>query len=220
MKFLQEFKSAFSISGIVTFFVGLLLIIYPGFTNQALCYTLSAVLIVSGVSGLIARYRQTGYPPMPYEIIWNLATIALGAFIALRSDVIISIIPFFFGLFLLVSGISSLQKASMLKQMGYTGRKNGTIMAVLKLVLAALIIFNPFSTAIALTRFIGLCLVYDGVSSLMTVFRLAKAKIAADKAEEELRDMNLRKEKSSGDIPVVDAEFVDVVQQTIDAEDE
>ena len=54
----------------------------------------------------------------------------------------------------------------------------------------------------------------------MTVFRLAKAKIAADKAEEELRDMNLRKEKSSGDIPVVDAEFVDVVQQTIDAEDE
>lgn len=220
MKFLQEFKSAFSISGIVTFFVGLLLIIYPGFTNQALCYTLSAVLIVSGVSGLIARYRQTGYPPMPYEIIWNLATIALGAFIALRSDVIISIIPFFFGLFLLVSGISSLQKASMLKQMGYKGRKNGTIMAVLKLVLAALIIFNPFSTAIALTRFIGLCLVYDGVSSLMTVFRLAKAKIAADKAEEELRDMNLRKEKSSGDIPVVDAEFVDVVQQTIDAEDE
>lgn len=220
MKFLQEFKSAFSISGIVTFFVGLLLIIYPGFTNQALCYTLSAVLIVSGVSGLIARYRQTGYPPMPYEIIWNLATIALGAFVALRSDVIISIIPFFFGLFLLVSGISSLQKASMLKQMGYTGRKNGTIMAVLKLVLAALIIFNPFSTAIALTRFIGLCLVYDGVSSLMTVFRLAKAKIAADKAEEELRDMNLRKEKSSGDIPVVDAEFVDVVQQTIDAEDE
>ena len=219
MKFLQEFKSAFSISGIVTFFVGLLLIIYPGFTNQALCYTLSAVLIVSGVSGLIARYRQTGYPPMPYEIIWNLATIALGAFVALRSDVIISIIPFFFGLFLLVSGISSLQKASMLKQMGYTGRKNGTIMAVLKLVLAALIIFNPFSTAIALTRFIGLCLVYDGVSSLMTVFRLAKAKIAADKAEEELRDMNLRKEKSSDDIPVVDAEFVDVVQQTIDAED-
>ena len=220
MKFLQEFKSAFSISGIVTFFVGLLLIIYPGFTNQALCYTLSAVLIVSGVSGLIARYRQTGYPPMPYEIIWNLATIALGAFVALRSDVIISIIPFFFGLFLLVSGISSLQKASMLKQMGYTGRKNGTIMAVLKLVLAALIIFNPFSTAIALTRFIGLCLVYDGVSSLATVFRLAKAKIAADKAEEELRDMNLRKEKTSGDIPVVDAEFVDVVQQTIDAEDE
>lgn len=220
MKFLQEFKSAFSISGIVTFFVGLLLIIYPGFTNQALCYTLSAVLIVSGISGLISRYRQTGYPPMPYEIIWNLATIALGAFVALRSDVIISIIPFFFGLFLLVSGISSLQKASMLKQMGYTGRKNGTIMAVMKLVLAALIIFNPFSTAIALTRFIGLCLVYDGVSSLATVFRLAKAKIAADKAEEELRDMNLRKEKTSGDIPVVDAEFVDVVQQTIDAEDE
>ena len=220
MKFLQEFKSAFSISGIVTFFVGLLLIIYPGFTNQALCYTLSAVLIVSGVSGLIARYRQTGYPPMPYEIIWNLATIALGAFVALRSDVIISIIPFFFGLFLLVSGISSLQKASVLKQMGYTGRKNGTIMAVLKLVLAALIIFNPFSTAITLTRFIGLCLVYDGISSLATVLRLAKAKIAADKAEEELRDMNLRKEKSSGDIPVVDAEFVDVVQQTIDAEDE
>lgn len=220
MKFLQEFKSAFSISGIVTFFVGLLLIIYPGFTNQALCYTLSAVLIVSGVSGLIARYRHTGYPPMPYEIIWNLATIALGAFVALRSDVIISIIPFFFGLFLLVSGISSLQKASVLKQMGYTGRKNGTIMAVLKLVLAALIIFNPFSTAITLTRFIGLCLVYDGISSLATVLRLAKAKIAADKAEEELRDMNLRKEKSSGDIPVVDAEFVDVVQQTIDAEDE
>lgn len=220
MKFLQEFKSAFSISGIVTFFVGLLLLIYPGFTNRALCYTLSAVLIVKGVSGLIARYRQNGYPPMPYEIIRNIAIIALGAFVALRSDVIISIIPFFFGLFLLVSGISSLQKASILKQMGYAGRKNGTLMAALKLILAALIILNPFSTAIALTRFIGICLVYDGASSLATVFRLAKAKIAADKAEEELRDLNLRKEKTTGDIPVVDAEFVDVVQNTIDAEDQ
>lgn len=220
MKISEYLKSPFSVSGLISLAVGLLLLIYPGFTNLALCYILSGALIISSAAGLLARYRRSGARLMPYEVIYHLAGVALGIFIAVRSEVIISIIPFFFGLFLLLSGISSLQKAMLLRQLEYRRRNVNIALAAVKIVLAVFIVLNPFSTAITLTRFIGACLIYDGASSLASVMRLIKARRDADRARQELRDLNLGKRKPGGDIPTVDAEFVDIVQQVTDADEE
>lgn len=215
MKYIKNFKDTFAISGVVTFIVGLLLLIYPDFTGKALCYMLSAVLIVKGGMGVFNRYRNKNLPsPVPFEIFGNVMTIMFGLFVALRSEFVISIIPFAFGVFLLMSGITSLQKGLMLKNMEYPQWKMSLIFAVIKLLLAFVIIMNPFSTALTLTRFIGACLVYDGASGLVTFYETVKAKNKFEKAQEELRSLNLtRDDDIDEDIPVVEAEFVDIVQE-------
>ena len=180
-KYTQEFKDQFAVSGVVTFILGLLLIIRPDFTGKAICYLIAAALLVKGIGGLVAQYRVAG-GFVPFMMMGNLTTCMLGLFVAIRSDLIISIIPFVCGLFLLVSGISSLQKAFSLKKMNYPGWNHGLVFTLLKVIFAAIIVMNPFGTAMTLTRFIGFCLVYDGFSGLVTVFETAKAKNAFEKS--------------------------------------
>jgi len=98
--------------------------------------------------------------------------------------------------------------------MNYAGWNHGLVFTVIKVILAAVIVINPFGTAMALTRFIGACLVYDGASGLVTVFETIKAQTAYDRAQEELRSMNLTKDETPDEyIPVVEAEFVEVVKE-------
>jgi len=210
--YITQFKSQFAFSGVLTFAVGLLLLIWPAFTGTALCWLLAAVLITKGLTGIISRYRMGG-AILPFEMMGSATSLLAGLYVGLRSDVIISIIPFVCGLFLLISGISGLQNAFAMKRMNYAGWNHGLIFTLIKVVLAAVIVMNPFGTAMALTRFIGACLVYDGAAGLVTVYESAKAKNAFEKAQNDLRDLNLKKDDFSDAIPVVEAEFVEIIQE-------
>ncbi len=213
--YIQEFKNRFAISGFATFALGLLLIVYPAFTGKALCYTVGGILLIKGITSIVQQYRYAGGNFVPYTMMGGISMVMLGLFIALRYDLIISIIPFICGMFLLVSGVSSIQKALTLKNMNYAGWNHGLIFTIIKVILAAIIVINPFGTAMALTRFIGVCLAYDGISGLVTVLETAKAKNDFNKAQEDLRNMNLAKEDvySDEEIPVVQAEFVEIVKE-------
>lgn len=210
--YITQFKTQFGISGVFTFGIGILLLIWPELTGKVLCWLIAGVLITKGVTGLIARYRRGGV--MPFEMMGSASTLLFGLYVGLRSDLIISIIPFVCGLFLLISGISGLQNAFAMKRMNYSGWNHGLVFTVIKVALAAIIVMNPFGTAMTLTRFIGGCLVYDGASGLITVYETARAKNAFEKAQEDLRDLNLKKDEPvKENIPVVEAEFVEVVNE-------
>ena len=212
--YIKGFKEQFAVSGLVTFALGLLLVIYPSFTGRALCYAIAAALLIKGITGIISQYRAAGGNFVPVAMMGNFSTCFMGLFVALRYDLIISIIPFICGLFLLISGISSLQKAFNLKKINYPGWNHGLIFTLIKVILAAIIVINPFGTAMTLSRFIGLCLIYDGAAGFVTVVETIKAQTAYDRAQDELRSMNLTKEDTADEyIPTVEAEFVEVVKE-------
>lgn len=215
MEYIKILKERFSLSSVATLAIGLLLVIYPDFTGKAICWLIAASLITKGVGSILSRYRNKSLPqPVVFELMGGISTIFMGLFVALRSEMLISIIPFVVGLFLLISGVTSLQKAFEMKRMNYAKWNHGLIFTLIKVGLALVIVMNPFGTAMTLTRFIGACLVYDGATGLVTVFESVKAKTDYEKAQENLRNMNLTKDEPADySIPVVEAEFVDVVQQ-------
>ena len=215
MEYIKILKERFSLSSVATLAIGLLLVIYPDFTGKAICWLIAASLITKGVGSILSRYRNKSLPqPVVFELMGGISTIFMGLFVALRSEMLISIIPFVVGLFLLISGVTSLQKAFEMKRMNYAKWNHGLIFTLIKVGLALVIVMNPFGTAMTLTRFIGACLVYDGATGLVTVFESVKAKTDYEKAQENLRNMNLTKDDPADySIPVVEAEFVDVVQQ-------
>ncbi len=214
MEYIRTLKERFSISSVITLAIGLLLVIHPAFTGKALCWLIAAVLIGKGAGSIISRYRNKNLPaPVVFELMGGIMTIFAGIFVATRSEMLISIIPFVVGMFLLISSITGLQKAFELKRINYSGWNHGLIFTIIKLILAVIIVNNPFGTAMTLTRFIGGCLAYDGFTGLVTVFEGVKAKTDYEKAQNDLRNMNLTKDEPTDHIPVVEAEFVDVVQQ-------
>ena len=215
MEYIKILKERFSLSSVATVAIGLLLVIYPDFTGKAICYIIGVVLISKGALGILARYRNKNLPqPVVFELMGGITTCFMGLFVIRRSAMLISIIPFVVGMFLLISSVTSLQKAFEMKRLNYAKWNHGLVFTLIKLALALIIVMNPFGTAMALTRFIGACLVYDGATGLVTVFESVKAKTDYEKAQENLRNMNLSKdEEPQENIPVVEAEFVEVVQQ-------
>lgn len=214
MEYIKILKEKFSVSSVATLLIGLLLVIYPDFTGKAICYMIGAALIAKGVTSIISRYSNRALPkPVAFELMGGIITAFMGVFVIRRSTMLISVIPFVVGVFLMVSSVTGLQKAFELKRMNYAKWNHGLVFTLIKLVLALIIVMNPFGTAMTLTRFIGACLAYDGMTGLVTVFEGVKAKSDYEKAQENLRNMNLSKEEPQADIPVVEAEFVDVVQQ-------
>ncbi len=222
MERFKEFKSKLPFSGLLIFIAGLLLLLFPGYSGKGLCYIVSGVLIVRGASRLIAYWRRRpGADAFPMNSLWNALLIGLGLFIAINSSIVISIVPFAFGIYFLTSSISSLNQSMALKRMQYQGWGQSLLFSLLRVVLAVIMLTNPFATAMALIRFMGGCLIYDSVTGLAASARVVKADRQAEKARRELRDLNLNRTKTSrtysspsdGDIPVVEAEVVEIVEE-------
>lgn len=112
---------------------------------------------------------------------------AIGVFFVIRTDVIISIIPLIFGLFILASGIADITKARQLKVLGYQNWLVTFIMAIVKSTLGIVMLFNPFSAAVTMLMFIGACLIYGGISSLWIIYSLTKC-VIVEINEEKLID--------------------------------
>ncbi len=215
MERLKEIRSRFPFSGLIIFLAGILLLVAPDYSGRGLCYVISGVLIIRGASRLITHYTQKreDYVPFPMESLWNALLIGLGLFIALHSDIVISIVPFAFGIYFLASSVSSLQKSMLLRRMQYEGWAPNILMSILKIILAVLMLCNPFSTAMTMIRFMGLCLIYDSITTFGTELQTAKAKKQQEKAADELRSLNLSSRPVSAsenatDIPIVEAEIV------------
>ena len=53
MEYIKILKERFSLSSVATLAIGLLLVIYPGFTGKAICYMIAAALIGKGAGNII-----------------------------------------------------------------------------------------------------------------------------------------------------------------------
>ena len=82
--------------------------------------------------------------------------------------------PFILGLLIVISGIVKLQEALDMMKYRADGSVTVLVIAILSLVLGILILINPFGTAELLFRIIGIALIYNGVSDLLTVFYFSR----------------------------------------------
>lgn len=212
--FFKDLKKSFTISSVLSLAMGILLLIYPDFTNKAICYAIGGILIVRGIFSAVRYFtNKDDVSLFRFDLIWGIILCAMGAFVLLRSDIIISIIPIVFGLFLIVSGFLTLQKAFNLKQMNYSKWTTSLILALIKAVLGVIMLINPFSTALTLTRFIGVGLVYDGLSGFWTIFDLMSASRHVKNAVESMEAIDVESKPADAEpeaeIPTVEAEIVD-----------
>lgn len=173
--FYSEFKKGFGIIAVISILSGLLLLFYPQATSKLACYVLGGIILAQGVLSLINTIKLLKESSGgKFLLVWSFILIGVGMFFIIRTDVIISIIPLIFGLFILASGVSDITKARQLKVLGYQNWLITFIMALIKSVLGMVMVFNPFSAAVTMLMFIGACLIYGGLSSLWLIYSLTK----------------------------------------------
>ena len=111
-----------------------------------------------------------------YDLFVALVLILFGCFVIFESDLVIAFIPVVIGIILLANGLLSIQKAFNLKKTGLEKWWLEFLLALLTSVLGIIICTNPFDAVATTNIFIGICLVYSGISDLVTTYYMGRAK--------------------------------------------
>lgn len=166
---IKGFKWDTVLSSVLYVIVGTLLVIFPISVIKSLCYAIAIIIMAIGIIKIITfllKEQQEGFTRT--GLISGIVFIIIGAFIAIRSKTIISVIPFILGILILFSGISKLQYTMQLRK--FSDEKNGTMLitSIINIVLGIVLAFNPFRGAKVMLIILGICMIITGLSDLIS----------------------------------------------------
>ena len=104
--------------------LGIFLVMKPGTALNIVCYALGGVVLACAAVQLIRYFVvERGVFQSQLTLISGIICLALGAFLLLRSDIVVSILPVVFGLFVIFDAIARVQNALDLRRCGYDSWK-------------------------------------------------------------------------------------------------
>ena len=140
--------------------LGIFLLMVPGTALNVVCYALGGVVLACAAVQLVRYFVvERGVFQSQLTLISGLVCLALGAFLIIRSDVVVRVLPIVFGLFVIFDSLGRIQNALELRRCGYPSWKIFLLLAVLSVVLGIVMVVDPFGTMETLVMAIGLILI-------------------------------------------------------------
>lgn len=170
---LKRIKADVILSALLCVALGVVLIIWSDETISAICMLLAFGLIVMGIVNLVGYF--TNHRLTSFNGMLGLILIVVGTWLFARPEYIAMIIPIVIGVMLAVHGISDIKMAFETKANGYEKWWSPMILGIISLALGIICIVNAFGVVSLAMKFIGVALIYDGISDLWIVSRTAKA---------------------------------------------
>ena len=154
---------------------GLLLLLWPDLAMSIANYALAVILLGAGLLLIIAYARGTIWEAVAgVRLTVGLALAFMGVLLLFNPNFLLSLLPFLWGLSLLVGGFGKVQMAADLKRIGDRFWWYALIAALLSFMLGALAITRPVFIAAVLTQFVGASLLIEGVLDLVSFLTLNK----------------------------------------------
>lgn len=175
---LKKIKTNIMASALLCIALGAVLVIWPDMSVQITCMAIGVVLIINGISRLANFiFRRDGSLFSQMNLVMGIIIAVIGVWILLQPDKVIAMIPILVGIIIIIHGINNLQQAFHLFQSRYDKWWVALLLGLVTVAFGILLIRNPFKAIDTLVMFIGLFLIYDGISDIWIisrVFRMAK----------------------------------------------
>lgn len=151
------------LTGIIILIVGVVLLLWPGSTLNALCSLLGWCMIISGILEVVIGFIGDRYYA---NVTGGVFSVIIGLVFILRPDVIISFLPFVVGLATALGGVGFLVKTLYFKEEGPFAVM--TIAGSAVAIVAGLILMINAYTAVKLLMIIlGVFLIYFGILRIL-----------------------------------------------------
>lgn len=174
MNIFRKAKSGMLISGVVLILAGVILLFFPEAMTKTIAYMAAILLICMGIAQIIGYLRyDPGMGRYSSGVVLGGFFIILGLLVYYKAEALISIIPIILGIIIVVSGVAKLQQAIDLARMKASRWSTVLAGALLNIILGGVIVFNPFSTVMTLLRFVGIGLIYSGLSDIIATLYLS-----------------------------------------------
>lgn len=149
--------------------LGIALLLAPEQVLTIGCKVIGGVFIFSGIVGILSCIKERAV--LVFSLFFSIISISAGVFIFTDPKAISSILPVIVGAILLLDGLFNVRHGIGLRHIGVSSG-SVLIMGIITVVLGALVIFNPYTTATLSVRLIGIALIYNGISDLVIVTRV------------------------------------------------
>lgn len=178
----KRIKADIILSALVCVALGVVLLIWPAKTIDIFCRILAVGLMVMGGAQIASYFSNRGSHLFAGGL--GLIVLLVGVWIFIRPESIVSLIPIVIGVILCVHGIQDMRLAFETKGNGYENWWSMIIIAAISLMLGVLCIVNAFGMVKLALQFIGIALIYDGLSDLWIASRaIHAAKVMREQEE-------------------------------------
>ena len=156
--------------------LGAFLLLVPGTALNVVCCALGAVVLACAVVQLVRYFAvERGVFQSQLTLVSGLVCLGLGAFLIIRSDIVVRILPIVFGLFVIFDSLGRIQNALELRRCQYSSWKGFLLLALLSIALGVVMIVDPFGAMETLVMAIGIILIIEGTLNLLSALYTAIA---------------------------------------------
>lgn len=165
---IQDMKKNYIVNAVIMVVLGLVLVIWPDFLGEMLCYLLGGALILMGAIQLIGflRGERLGLYNK-FNMLMGIVLVLLGLWICTQPHIVLSIIPVVVGIIVLLHGLMDIQYTLDIKRTGNTKWWIALIAAIVTFVFGLVLVFNPFAAYETVMILLGVAMLYDGGSDLV-----------------------------------------------------
>ena len=154
---LKNIRNTMIGSAAISIVLGLIMLFFPQITSMAVCIMFGIALAICGAVKIAGYFSDVDLGYM------------------FHFDLMLGILQLVVGILLLTDGVLKAQLALDIKRMGYGKWWVSMLGAALGVVLAIMIMSNPFEGTTAVFMVIGISFIVDGLLDLYTILRVSNA---------------------------------------------
>ena len=174
-RILKRIKTNVMVSAFICMTLGIILVVWPGLSVKVVCMAIGVVLVINGISRLMNFiFGRDGSVFSQMNLIMGIIITVIGGWILFGAGRMIGMIPILVDVSIVINKVNSLQHKMKLCQRSNDKWWVEVLLALVTIGFGVLLIFNPFAAVDTLIRFIGIFLIYDGVSDIWIMSRVSK----------------------------------------------
>lgn len=175
MEQVREVKKSFCVLSAAYIVLGIALLVWPDISVRTFCYVFGVGMIIFGCAHLIIYFTKDRMQSvMQMDMVSGIVGVATGAYILLKMEYMLEIIPFALGIVALLGAVIKLQHALDLRRLGATKWYILLVFAAALLAFGGILVANPFEGLEIIVVLIGVSLIVDGVGNLLGIFWLGR----------------------------------------------
>lgn len=170
MKTIKRAKWAYLGVSVAIILLGIILIFWPRLSATVICIVGGIAMIVFGCVKLFGFFSKDRFQlAFQFDFAFGIFMILAGLVMLVHTEEVVEALPVLMGVMVLIDGSLKLQTSLEAKRFGMERWWGILALAVLTCICGMLLVLNPYEGAAALTIFLGITLIVDGVQNLCVV---------------------------------------------------
>ena len=186
---LKRISISILISSIIAFIIGLVMVIVPDISLQAIGITLGIYIILHGIALIVLDFMLNNHYLPFYGIMSGILSIVVGIILIAMPNLLSTIFAIALGLWVVLSSINIISTSIAVRK-GVSKWYLFLILGIVDLISGIIILFNPFASSISIVMLGGIILMVHSVVTVVDMIMIKKdAKEFAKAFEESFKEL-------------------------------